>query len=140
MDQYLSQVVIVIITGIFGLITLYFQKKQDKVVVKIDKRTVFIEKKEAIKQKLNKKEKEKEDATHEVMMLILDTNMAILKNSQINRNDNIDESIFRKSEELKDKFGRISEEIEDINKEYELVIEMASQFQKEIESEDNKSK
>ena len=56
MDQYLSTVIISIITGIFSLITLLIQKKQDKVISKIDNQTVFIEREKMLKQKLLKKQ------------------------------------------------------------------------------------
>ena len=57
MDQYLSTVIIAIITGVFSVITLIIQKKQDRVINKIDEQTMFIEKEKALKQKLTKKEK-----------------------------------------------------------------------------------
>lgn len=132
MDQYLSEVIIVIITGIFGLITVYVNKKQDKVVQKIDKQTMFMEKEKAIKQRLSAKEKEHELIIHEIMMLILDTNLAILKHTQNNGNIIVDESVYAKSVELKKKFDQISDDIEDINKEYQVVLEMASAIQEEM--------
>ena len=54
MDQYLSTVIIAIITGVFSVITLLIQKKQDKVISKIDEQTLFIEREKALKQKLTK--------------------------------------------------------------------------------------
>jgi len=50
-DQYLSTVIIAIITGVFSVITLLIQKKQDKVISKIDEQTLFIEREKALKQK-----------------------------------------------------------------------------------------
>lgn len=133
MDQYLSSVIIAIITGLFGIITILLQKKSDKVVNKIDKQTVFIEKEKVVDQKLKKKEKEKEQLIHEVMLLILDTNMAILKNvydtSEIS--NVVDKAVFNRSDELKKLFDQVTEEIDDINKEYEIIMEMASKFRAE---------
>jgi hypothetical protein len=54
MDQYLSTVIIALITGVFSVITLIIQKKQDHIVSKIDEQTSFIEKEKALKQKLEK--------------------------------------------------------------------------------------
>ena len=133
MDQYLSSVIIAIITGLFGIITILLQKKSDKVVNKIDKQTVFIEKEKVVDQKLKKKEKEKEQLIHEVMLLILDTNMAILKNvydtSEIS--NVVDKAVFNRSDELKKLFDQVTEEIDDINKEYEIIMEMTSKFRAE---------
>lgn len=129
MDQYLSTVVVSLITGAFGIITLLIQKNSNKMVNKIDKQTVFIEKEKGVKQKLEKKKKEKEDAIHEVMMLILDTNIKILRGmTPVN---GIDESVFTKAEDLKVRYECLSDEIDDINKEYELVLDMAKQFKLE---------
>lgn len=137
MDQYLSTVIIALITGTFSLITLVIQKKQDKVIKRIDDQTLFIEKEKELKQKLTRKEKERESVVHEMMILILDTNLNILKNTQIG-DSTLNDDVFRISTELKEKFSKISGEIEDITKEYEIVLDMTSEFQKEIEK--NRSK
>ena len=50
MDQYLSTVIVAVITGIFSIITLIIQKRQDKVINKIDEQTMFIEKERKLKQ------------------------------------------------------------------------------------------
>lgn len=137
MDQYISTVVVSLITGIFGIITLLIQKNSNKMVSKIDKQTVFIEKEKGVKQKLDKKKKEKEDAIHEVMMLILDTNLKILRNMTPTDSTIVDESVFRRAEELKALFEQLSDDIDIINREYELVLDMAKQFKNETEKGNN---
>ena len=94
MDQYLSTVIIAVITGIFSIITLLIQRKQDKVINKIDKQAIFIEREKSLKQKMRQKEKEREMIIHEIMILILDTNLSILKNSSSAAQ--LDNSIFDK--------------------------------------------
>lgn len=128
MDQYLSTVIIAIITGVFSVITLIIQKKQDRVINKIDEQTMFIEKEKALKQKLTKKEKEREEVIHDIILLILETNMAILKNDQEVNNTVIESRVVEKSSQLKEKYNTITEEIEGITREYNVVMEMTSQF------------
>lgn len=134
MDQYLSTVVIALITGIFSIVTLIIQKKQDKVINKIDEQTLFIEKEKALRQKLTQKEKDRESIIHEIMILILDTNLYILKNSQIADGGNmLDEDVFKISDSLKEKFAQVSDDIEQIAKEYEMVLDMTAEFQREVD-------
>lgn len=133
MDQYLSTVVIALITGVFSIITLVIQKKQDKVINKIDEQTLFIEKEKALRQKLTQKEKDRESIIHEIMILILDTNLYILKNSQINNEGSIlNDDVFKTSDDLKEKFAKVSDDIETIAKEYEMVLNMTAEFQEEL--------
>lgn len=135
MDQYLSTVIIALITGIFSVVTLVIQKKQDKVINKIDEQTLFIEKEKSLRQKLTQKEKDRESIIHEMMILILDTNLYILKNSQIAGGGTIlelDEDVFKTSDNLKEKFAQVSDDIEQISKEYEMVLDMTAEFQREV--------
>lgn len=134
MDQYLSAVIIALITGIGSIITLVIQKKSDKVVHKIDEQNMFIEREKEIKFKLNQKQKEKEAIIHEIMILILDTNLFIIPDVYMNEKNlvSIDE-ISDKAKLLKNKFNSLCEEIEDIQKEYDLLLDMSSDFQREIE-------
>ena len=133
MDQYLSTVVIALITGIFSIITLVIQKKQDKVISKIDEQTTFINREKTLKQKLRQKEKEKELLIQDIMVLILDTNVYILKNTNIGDNNIPIDEVYKDSENLKNRINKLTTEIEGINSEYNLVLDITSEVQKEIE-------
>lgn len=135
MDQYLSTVIIAVITGIFSIITLLIQRKQDKVINKIDKQAIFIEREKSLKQKMRQKEKEREMIIHEIMILILDTNLSILKNSSSAAQ--LDNSIFDKSSDLQNKYNAVSKDIDDIVKEYDMVLSMTEEFQAELEKIQN---
>ena len=138
MDQYLSTVIIAGMTGIFSIITLIIQKRQDKIINKIDEQTMFIEKEKKLKQRLIQQEKERECIIQEIMILILDTNLHILRNTQIAGATVIDDSVFERSENLKKKFSEVSGCIKETQKEYEMVLDMTSEFQKELEKVQNK--
>lgn len=137
MDQYLSTVIIALITGIFSIITLVIQKKQDKVISKIDEQTTFINREKTLKQKLTKKEKERESLIQEMMILILDTNISILKNTDIVNDKNSVDKMYQKSDIIKKKIITLSEEINQINNEYELVLDITNEVQQEIEKNKN---
>lgn len=141
MDQYLSTVIIALITGIFSIITIIIQKKQDKVINKIDEQTLFIEREKNLRQQLAQKEKEREAIIHAIMLLILDTNLYILNNSNMSGGAELNGDVFLTSENLKSKYNSINDDIDDISKEYEVVINMTEEFQKELEKiKNNNSK
>lgn len=136
MDQYLSAVIIAIITGVFSVITIMLNKKADKIDDKINKKNVFNEKEKALKQKLNQKKSEQENIIHDIMILILDSNMEILQNL-IKTNPNLDTSKLDQMKEfsnkLKSDYKNINESIEDIRQEYEIMLDVAHKFQEEID-------
>lgn len=136
MDQYLSAVIIAIITGVFSVITIMLNKKADKIDDKINKKNVFNEKEKALKQKLNQKKSEQENIIHDIMILILDSNMEILQNL-IKTDPNLDTSKLDQMKELSDKlksdYKNINESIEDIRQEYEIMLDVAHKFQEEID-------
>lgn len=138
MDQYLSTVIIAVITGVFSIITLMIQKKQENVINKIDSQTLFIEKEKTLKQKLTKKQAEQETIIHQIMLIILDTNLHILKNTMIAGAIIPDEKVFEQSAKLKDDFNRITGEIQDISKEYEMLLDLSSDLNKTGEKKNAK--
>ena len=134
MDQYLSTVIVAIITGAFSVVTLIIQKRQDKVINKIDEQTMFIEKERKLKQDLAKKEKERVEIIYKVMMLILETNLAILKMTDYPDNPNINQNMFEYSEKLKESFETISKDLNELNKEYEMIMNLTTELHRESSS------
>lgn len=129
MDQYLSAVIIAAITGVFSVITLFIQKKQESVINKIDEQTVFIEKEKVLKQKLTKKEAEKDEMMNQIMILILETNLHILRNTRIAGATIPNDEVFELSEELKSQFNKLTEEIQSLDKEYNMLLDLSKDFQ-----------
>ena len=136
MDQYLSTVVIALITGIFSVVTLIIQKKQDKVINKIDEQTAFIEKEKSIKQKLVKKQEEKESILQEIMVLILDTNLQMLTKSYPTIDRPVAD-VFSNAKNLKDKFKKVNDEIAEIDKEYNMLLEITKAFKSKEDTKKN---
>ena len=128
MDQYLSTVIIALITGIFSIITLLIQSKQEKVVNKINEQATFLEKEKILKQGLHNKESEQDKLMDEIMLLILDTNLSILHNTTTE--DQSLEVINDRYNELKARFNEITEDIQKINKEYEMLLDISKELNK----------
>ena len=136
MDQYLSAIIIAVITGVFSVVTLIIQKRQDKVISKIDKQTAFIEKEKSLKQKLAKKQEEQQALIHAIVILILDTNLSIIK---ITSGDTkTDKKVFDKAEEIKTSFNSVVHDIESLNKEYEMLLDLTTAFENEQKDKDKK--
>ena len=137
MDQYLSTVIVALITGVFSIVTLIIQKRQDKVINKIDEQTMFIEKERKLKQDLAKKEKERIEIMYKVMMLILETNLAIIKMTDYPDNPNVNQNMFEDSDNLKESFENISKDLNDLNKEYEMIMNLTTELQRESSQNQN---
>lgn len=133
MDQYLSTIIVTAITGIFSIITLLINKDNHKITDKIDDQHNLVDKEVEVKAKINRKEKEQVKCINDIMLLILDTNMRILKSEQLEGKFDIDDSAFNQADELHRQFNVLSDELEDLDKEYEIVAEMTSEFKNEIE-------
>ena len=131
MDPNISAVVVALITGLFSIIAIYVQRKQEKVIDKIDKHALFIEREKAIKQKLDATEKEVTGLIHDMIILTLKTNMSILKNTQVA--SVIDEDVFKAAEDLEAKFNAVQDSLEKLRSDYALVLDMTSEFQREID-------
>lgn len=123
LDQYLSTVIIAIITGVFSVITLILQNRQDSVINKIDAQTEFIDREKRLRGEINKKESERQQVINRIMIIIFDTNTAMfneaMKSSDTNAKRNADEY-----HRLKEEYIELSNEINDLNRKYELIMEI----------------
>jgi len=122
MDQYLSTVVIAVVTGIFSVITLIIQNKQDSVINKIDSQTKLIEKEKKLKRSISKKVAEQQDIINEIMILILDSNIDLVVLAEKEHGEQSKD--YKKAIELKTKYEAITNEIAELTKEYELILDL----------------
>lgn len=126
MDQYMSAVIVAVISGIFSTIALLIKRNQDKVISKIDEKSKLLRKEKKLKEQISKKEKELQFLLYEMTLLILDTNMQIL--DQTCSIDQIKKADFiTKAEELKNEFKKISDEIDDLISDHELIVGLSSE-------------
>lgn len=136
MDQYVSAVIVALITGVFGVISIIVSKRQDKQLENLDKQTASFNKERDIKQKLLLREKERETLMYDVMILTLETNLLILKNTH-HESEN-DSQIFERSKNLRDRYIELTESIKEAAKEYDIVLEMGAQLRQEMKNKKHK--
>ena len=122
MDQYLSAVIVALITGVFSVLTLIIQKRNNEIIDKIDEQNGFIEREKRVKKSLNEKIAEREGLMNEMILLILETNLYALKSS------NTPPEIFSRSDDLKAKFKNVTDEITELNKEYNMILELSQEY------------
>lgn len=139
MDQYLSTVIIALITGIFSILTIIIQKKQDQVITKIDKQTTFIDREKSLKKTLDKKEKERAIIMQDMMITVMDIGICLLSdyyknnpNAPTQEDLNKLNELLQTSDELKSRFNELNDEIEDISHEYSILLDITNEFQQTI--------
>lgn len=133
MDQHLAEVVVVLITGIFSVLTLIINGRQDKIVKSIDKKTVFMEKERGLRKKIDALSREREMIIHSMMVLILDSNIELMKTIDNSNDVAVHNQIYANATALKESFDKTNDQLEEINKEYQIVMDMAKEAQAEIE-------
>ena len=126
MDQYLSTIIIAVITGVFGVITAIINKKNEDVISKIDEQARIVQKERELKKSLAQKERERNEINNRIRLLILDTNLYIMQN--MNLNGGIDPEVIEEYEDLKKRYADITEDIKRIKTEYDAIAGIASEF------------
>lgn len=133
MDQHFAEIVVVLITGAFSILSIIVQKRQDKIVSSIDKKTVFMEKERELRKRIDNLSREREDIIHNMMILILDSNLELMRALESSKDSSLHSQLYENAKSLKESFEKTTEKLEDINKEYQIVNDMAKEAQAEIE-------
>lgn len=132
MDENLSTVIVAAMTGIFSIITLLIRKKDNGVIDKIDQQQSFFEREKKLKQELDMKEKILKKIFQDLDLLLVDTNIELIK-----LHNEVDSDVLHKLQtqhmEIKNKIINITNEIDDITKEYQIVILMTEELRTEYE-------
>lgn len=127
MDQYLSAVIIAVISGVFSTIAIIIQRNQNKIVSKIDERSKVLEKEKKLKQQIAAKEKELQGVFYDISILVLDTSLQMIKIHDPNgENIATSKKFMDESTALKNKFEKLTEEIDDLNTQYSLICDLAT--------------
>lgn len=127
MDQYLSAVIIAVISGVFSTITIIIQRNQNKIVSKIDERSKVLEKEKKLKQQIAAKEKELQGVFYDISILVLDTSLQMIKIHDPNgENIATSKKFMDESTALKNKFEKLTEEIDELNTQYSLICDLAA--------------
>ena len=122
MDQWAATVLVAIITGVFSIVTIIVQKKQDKTIKRIDEQSKIAQKEKELKESVNEKRRQLGIIANDMMILVLNTNLMIIESADID--DNIRREVNdmrRKSQDLFDKYDKLREELDDIIKTRDVV-------------------
>lgn len=132
MDENLSTVIVAAMTGIFSIITLLIRRKDSGVIDKINQQQSFFEREKKLKQELDTKEKILKKIFQDLDLLLVDTNIELIK-----LHSEVDSETLNKLQkqhiEIKNKIINITAEIDDITKEYQIVILMTEELRAEYE-------
>ena len=132
MDENLSTVIVAAMTGIFSIITLLIRRKDSGVIEKINQQQSFFEREKKLKQELDTKEKILKKIFQDLDLLLVDTNIELIKLHNEVDSETLNK-LHRQHLEIKNKIINITNEIDDITKEYQIVILMTEELRAEYE-------
>ena len=132
MDENLSTVIVAAMTGIFSIITLLIRKKDSSVIDKINQQQSFFEREKKLKQELDAKEKILKKIFQDLDLLLVDTNIELIKLHSEVDSETLNK-LHQQHMEIKNKIITITNEIDDITKEYQIVILMTEELRAEYE-------
>ena len=132
MDENLSTVIVAAMTGIFSIITLLIRRKDSGVIDKINQQQSFFEREKKLKQELDTKEKILKKIFQDLDLLLVDTNIELIKLHKEVDSETLNK-LHQQHVEIKNKIINITNEIDDITKEYQIVILMTEELRAEYE-------
>lgn len=139
MDDNLSTVIIAIITGLFSTVSILIKNRQEKVITKIDEQNQLIEKEKLVKDHLDQLDKECRDIVQDIIVLILDTNLSLLSKHG-DFSDAKDLELKSRSEEYKRRLNDVRNSINDLGKEYEMILNVSNLYREELKKIQGRTK
>lgn len=139
MDDNLSTVIIAIITGLFSTVSILIKNRQEKVITKIDEQNQIIEKEKLVKDHLDQLDKECRDIVQDIIVLILDINLSLLSKHG-DFSDARDLELKSRSEEYKRRLNDVRNSINDLGKEYEMILNVSNLYREELKKIQRRTK
>lgn len=121
MNEYTSAIVVAIITGVFSVIAIIIQRKQDKVLKDIDEKSKIIEQDRKLRQQINLEEKNLQLVTYEMIKLMIDCTMNVLINCANVQDPTAKDQYIQAANELKAKYKVIREKLDDLYTQNEVI-------------------
>ena len=121
MNEYTSALVVAIITGVFSVIAIIIQRKQDKVLKDIDEKSKIIEQDRRLRQQINLEEKNLQLVTYEMVKLMIDCTMNVLINCANVQDPTVKDQYIQTANELKAKYKVIREKLDDLYTQNEVI-------------------
>ena len=132
-------VIIAIITGLFSTVSILIKNRQEKVITKIDEQNQIIEKEKLVKDHLDQLDKECRDIVQDIIVLILDTNLSLLSKHG-DFSDARDLELKSRSEEYKRRLNDVRNSINDLGKEYEMILNVSNLYREELKKIQGRTK
>ena len=121
MNEYTSAIVVAIITGVFSVIAIIIQRKQDKVLKDIDEKSKIIEQDRKLRQQINLEEKNLQLVTYEMVKLMIDCTLNVLINCANVQDPTVKDQYIQTANELKAKYKVIREKLDDLYTQNEVI-------------------
>lgn len=121
MNEYTSAIVVAIITGVFSVIAIIIQRKQDKVLKDIDEKSKIIEQDRKLRRQINLEEKNLQLVTYEMVKLMIDCTMNVLINCANVQDPTVKDQYIQSANELKAKYKVIREKLDDLYTQNEVI-------------------
>ena len=131
MDENLTEIIIALITGMFSILMIITNRRNDKVTDNIEKKSVLLSKREVIKSKMDMIARDREMIIHNMMILILDSNIEVMKimDASTNEESEVHKRIYHDAEDLKKQFDDTNTRLKDIESDMKMIQELISEDQ-----------
>jgi hypothetical protein len=108
------------------------QKKQDKLIHKIDEQNILMEKEKTINQKLIRVEKSRDDIVEQIAIIIMKIGRQLIMDKE-----NMDPALVKELSEscyhLEERYKELTESINHITLEYETLMNISDEIQKDFD-------
>ena len=126
----ISSIIVAVVSGIFSILVIILQKGNNKVDRHIDKQNTFLERSKIVSDKLAADRKHLDALNRKMLLFILDTNVYILKE---NNDKDLIEEMATKSMDLKADLAGICDEINDLEKEKQLIEDVMEDMANQVQ-------
>lgn len=126
MNEYMSAIIVAIITGVFSVIAIIIQRKQDKVIKDIDEKSKILAQDKQLKQQIHAEEKKLELITYEMVRLMIEGTVALLAHTITDPNPEIRDQYIKRADELGESYNKIKARLDDLNTQNDLMKKLTN--------------
>ena len=124
MNEYASAIIVAVITGVFSIIAIVIQRKQDKVLKDIDEKSKIIEQDRKLRQQINTEEKNLQLITYEMIRLMINCTTNVLINCSNPANAENKEVYIKSANELNSKYKTTREKLDELYTQNEVIKQL----------------
>ena len=124
MNEYASAIIVAVITGVFSIIAIVIQRKQDKVLKDIDEKSKIIEQDRKLRQQINTEEKNLQLIPYEMIRLMINCTTNFLINCSNPANAENKEIYIQSANELNSKYKVTREKLDELYTQNEVIKQL----------------